>query len=83
MAAGLSELFHNDLAKHPDLASMMSISVHDIAPQILALFEKKLSKYTTASLRDHRVQIKVNSPITTVTEKYNETKEDGQIAYGI
>jgi len=38
------------------------------APHILAPYEKNMSDYATASLKDHRVQIKVDSHITHVAQ---------------
>lgn len=84
MAAELSDLFDGDLAKlYPDIAGKWSIAVHDVAPQILAPYERSLSQYATTSLKDHRIEIKVDSHVTRVTADYIETQEDGRIPYGM
>lgn len=61
----------------------MSVTVHNIAPQILAPFDKSLQEHATSSLQNHKVQVKSNSHITNVTAEYIETKEDGKIGYGM
>lgn len=84
MAAELSELLHDDLsALYPQLTGMASVAIHDVAPQILAPFEKELSEYATKSLRDSRIELKVESHIVKVTKKFIETEEDGKIPYGM
>lgn len=61
IAAELSDLVDGDLGTlYPHLKDKMSITVHDVAPQILAPFKRKLSEYATSSLKSHNVEIKVN-----------------------
>ncbi|KAH8694314.1 putative disulfide oxidoreductase, partial [Talaromyces proteolyticus] len=84
IAAELTDLFQGDLMKlYPNLQGKASVTVHDVAPQILAPFDRKLSEYAKDSLQKHKVEIKTNSHITNVTSDIIETREDGKIAYGI
>ncbi|KAL1980822.1 hypothetical protein VTN96DRAFT_3517 [Rasamsonia emersonii] len=84
MAAELTDLFDGDLgALYPDLKGKTSVAVHDVAPQILSPFDRRLQEYATQTLRSHKVEIKVNSHITNVTADTIETREDGVIGYGI
>ncbi|KAJ5224089.1 disulfide oxidoreductase [Penicillium chermesinum] len=84
LAAELTDLLQGDLMKlYPNLKGKPSVTVHDVAPQILAPFDRKLSEYARDSLQQHSVEIKTNSHITNVTSDFIETKEDGKIAYGI
>lgn len=84
MAAELSDMFRNDIAQQfPILLGKASITIHDVAPQILAPYEKSLSEYATASLKDHRIEIKADSHIINVNSEFIETKEDGKIPYGM
>ncbi|KAJ6000982.1 disulfide oxidoreductase [Penicillium waksmanii] len=84
IAAELTDLFAGDLMKlYPHLRGKASVTVHDVAPNILAPFDQKLSEYAQKSLEKHKVEIKVNSHIINVTNDTIETREDGKIAYGI
>lgn len=84
IAAELTDLFRGDLMQlYPHLRGKASASVHDVAQNILAPFDKQLSEYAKNSLEKHKIEIKVGSHITNVTEDYIETREDGKIAYGI
>lgn len=84
MAAELTDLFEHDLGRlYPHLKGKTSVAVHDVAPQILSPFDKRLSEYATTSLKTNKVDIKVSSHILNVTADYIETKEDGKIPYGI
>lgn len=84
IAAELMDLFEGDLLKlYPHLQGKASVSIHDVAPLILSPFDRKLSEYATSTLRHHRVEIKVNSHITQVSNDSLETKEDGKIACGM
>ncbi|KAL1962651.1 hypothetical protein VTN77DRAFT_9285 [Rasamsonia byssochlamydoides] len=84
MAAELMDLFDGDLGQiYPHLKGKTSVAVHDVAPQILSPFDRRLQEYATNTLRNHKVEIKVNSHITKVTADAIETKEDGRIGYGM
>jgi NADH:ubiquinone reductase (non-electrogenic) len=84
MAAELTDLFEGDLGTlYPHLKDKTTVAVHDVAPQILSPFDRKLSEYATNALKHNKVEIKLNSHITNVTADTMETKEDGIIRYGM
>lgn len=84
VAAELTDLFEGDLGVlFPHLRGKASVSVHDVAPQILAPFDRKLSEYACAALKSNKVAIKVNSHIVNVTADTIETSEDGVTGYGL
>ncbi|KAE8331378.1 hypothetical protein BDV39DRAFT_218712 [Aspergillus sergii] len=84
IAAELTDLFEGDLLDlYPHLRGKASVTVHDVAPNILAPFDRKLSEYAQKSLQKHKVEIKVNSHIVNVTEDTIETREDGKLGYGL
>ncbi|KAK0645988.1 pyridine nucleotide-disulfide oxidoreductase-domain-containing protein [Cercophora newfieldiana] len=59
-AAELHDLIYEDLARiYPDLLQFVSITVYDIAPKVLPMFDQALAKYAT----DHftRLGIKVRT----------------------
>ena len=84
VAAELTDLFDGDLGVlFPDLKDKTSISVHDVASQILSPFDRKLSEYACTALKSNKVGIKLNSHILNVTADTIETKEDGVTGYGM
>lgn len=84
VAAELTDLFDGDLGVlFPHLKDKTSVSVHDVAPQILSPFDLKLSEYACTALKSNKVQIKLNSHILNVTEDTIETQEDGITGYGM
>ena len=84
MAAELTDLFDGDMGVlFPHLKGKASVAVHDVAPLILAPFDRKLSEYATAALKNRNVEVKVNSHILGVTERTIETKEEGVTGYGM
>ncbi|CEJ93476.1 hypothetical protein VHEMI09060 [[Torrubiella] hemipterigena] len=84
VAAELTDIFAGEMLNlYPQLAGKASISVHDVAPQILAPFDKQLAKYATEALAKGKVDVKVNSHITSVSQDAIETREHGSIRYGM
>ncbi|KAL7902151.1 FAD/NAD(P)-binding domain-containing protein [Trichoderma sp. SZMC 28014] len=84
VAAELTDLFDGDVGVlFPHLKGKASVSVYDVAPQILAPFDQKLAEYATSALRTGKVNIKVNSHILRVTPDTFETREDGATSYGM
>lgn len=84
MAAELTDLFDGDLALlYPHLKGKSLVSVYDVAPQILAPFDRRLSEYACSALKGNKVEVKLNAHITNVTEDVLETKEDGPTSYGM
>ncbi|KAM5529348.1 hypothetical protein FOXYSP1_17192 [Fusarium oxysporum f. sp. phaseoli] len=58
-AAELHDLIHDDLARiYPDLMPFVGITVYDIAPKILPMFDKKLSSYTIDTFRRQGIHVK-------------------------
>ncbi|KAF4434589.1 NADH dehydrogenase, partial [Fusarium acutatum] len=66
-AAELHDLIHDDLARiYPDLMPLVGITVYDIAPKILPMFDKKLSSYTIDSFRRQGIHIKTQHHIKSI-----------------
>ncbi|KAH7114858.1 pyridine nucleotide-disulfide oxidoreductase-domain-containing protein [Dactylonectria macrodidyma] len=58
-AAELHDLIHDDLARiYPDLMPFVGITVYDIAPKILPMFDKKLSSYAIDTFRRQGIRVK-------------------------
>ncbi|RFU32136.1 hypothetical protein B7463_g4215, partial [Scytalidium lignicola] len=84
ITAEMYDLFSNDLSKlYPDLKDKFTISIHDVASNILSAFDTSLSKYALQSFERRHVSIKTDSHITRVDKGFITTKEDGEIPYGL
>lgn len=84
IAAELMDLFDDELGRlYPHLRGKATVSVHDVAPSILAPFDNELSEYATSALRHRKVEVKVTSHISQNHEECIERKEDGKIACGM
>lgn len=60
-AAELHDLIHDDLARvYPDLMPFVAITVYDIAPKILPMFDKKLSSYAIDTFSRQGIHVKTN-----------------------
>ncbi|KAL5610745.1 hypothetical protein FOBRF1_006862 [Fusarium oxysporum] len=66
-AAELHDLIHDDLARvYPDLMPFVGITVYDIAPKILPMFDKKLSSYTIDTFRRQGIHIKTQHHLQSI-----------------
>jgi NADH dehydrogenase FAD-containing subunit len=58
-AAELHDLVHDDLARmYPNLMSYVSITIYDIAPKVLPMFDKKLAAYATNMFARQGIEVK-------------------------
>ncbi|RAQ71676.1 disulfide oxidoreductase [Aspergillus flavus] len=84
VAAELTDLFEGDLGiLFPHLKGLTSVSVIDVAPQILAPFDQRLSEYACSALKTNKVKVKLNCHIVNVTKDTIETRESGITGYGM
>lgn len=80
----LYDLVHNDLVYlYPDLAEKISVAIHDVAAQILSVFDAKLAEHALSSFQHHGIGIKTASHIIKVDSNIVHTKEDGEVKYGM
>lgn len=63
--------------------SKLTITIHDVAPQILSTFDSSLSEYAAQSLRGKHVELKTSSHIERVEPGAIITKEDGRLPAGL
>lgn len=83
LAAELDDLANKHLyAVYPNLTGLMSLTIHDVAPQILSPFENKLSEYAIKSFERRHINIAMNSHIEKAEPGAIFTKEDGRIPCG-
>jgi NADH dehydrogenase FAD-containing subunit len=58
-AAELHDLIHEDLVKiYPELVPLVRITVYDIAPKILPMFDTALSKYAMGVFARQKIEVK-------------------------
>ncbi|KAK7550223.1 hypothetical protein IWX49DRAFT_508962 [Phyllosticta citricarpa] len=83
-AAELYDLWNEEMRfLYPHLDGKVTITIHDVAPQILSTFDSRLSEYATQSLRGKHVQLKTSSHIQKVEADAIFTKEDGRLPFGL
>ncbi|KAK4140335.1 pyridine nucleotide-disulfide oxidoreductase-domain-containing protein [Dichotomopilus funicola] len=58
-AAELHDLIRDDLAPiYPDLYKFVSITVYDVAPKVLPMFDQALAKYAMDTFTRYKIQVK-------------------------
>ena len=58
-AAELHDLIHEDLARmYPDLMQFVRITVYDVAPKVLPMFDQALAQYAMDTFSRHGIQVK-------------------------
>ncbi|KAJ4477488.1 hypothetical protein J3R30DRAFT_3291214 [Lentinula aciculospora] len=83
LSAELTDLFNEMSKTYPHLAGIPSITIHDVAPEILGVFHEKLKVHALQSFKKHDVEVKTNSHIEKIEEGALYTKEDGRISAGM
>lgn len=98
-AAELHDLVHEDLSGlYPTLMPLVQISVYDVAPNILSMFDASLSEYAAQKFKRDGIQVKTEhhieelrqgSPGSNPAENENpttftlKTKEEGEVGIGM
>ncbi|MCJ1339649.1 hypothetical protein MMC09_004939 [Bachmanniomyces sp. S44760] len=97
-AAELYDLCMDDLARlFPDLAPLVRITLYDVAPNILSMFDKSLSDYATTMYSRRGISVRTSSNIQELrkglpgmNDAGNEagcltlkTKEEGEVGIGM
>ncbi|CZR54552.1 related to NADH-dehydrogenase (ubiquinone) [Phialocephala subalpina] len=84
VSSELSDLFSTSYAKlYPHLKGKVSITIHDIAENVLSGFDKKLQEYAMSSFDKRNVEVLTGSHIEKVEKDCLYTKEKGRIAAGL
>ena len=82
--AELYDLWYQSMQySYPHLEGKVSISIHDVAPQLLSTFDESLSEYSMKSLEAKKIDIQTSSHIEKVEADAIYTKEDGRLPYGL
>lgn len=84
LSAELCDLFERHFADvYPHLKGKASIAIHDVAPQILSVFDAKLQEYALSSFSKRGVEVVTKSHIQRVDVDSITTEEKGRIATGL
>ncbi|KAM0334128.1 hypothetical protein ACHAQA_001148 [Verticillium albo-atrum] len=66
-AAELHDLIHEDLARiYPQLMPSVAITVYDIAPKVLPMFDKQLASYAVDLFRRQGIRVKTEHHLTRI-----------------
>ncbi|PGH15937.1 hypothetical protein AJ79_02104 [Helicocarpus griseus UAMH5409] len=64
LAASMSDFIHEDMFKvYPYLKNDVRITLYDVAPTVLSMFDKSLSRYAMGTLKREGVTVKTNHHI--------------------
>ncbi len=75
-ATELSEFLEKDVRKwYPDLADLVSLSIVEAGPNLLAGFDETCWQYYTKHLRAHNVDVRTGCAITSV-----DPADDGRVS---
>ena len=79
-AAELSDLIQEDLSRlYPRLVPLVRITVHDVAPKVLSMFDDKLAQYAMKTFSRQGVGIKTNSQVEQLRRGLPHTNGDGDM----
>ncbi|KAK3391724.1 pyridine nucleotide-disulfide oxidoreductase-domain-containing protein [Sordaria brevicollis] len=66
-ASELHDLIHDDLSKmYPDLLKFVRITVYDVSPKVLPMFDQALSKYAMDAFKRQKIEIRTQHNIERV-----------------
>ncbi|KAI1129608.1 hypothetical protein F5Y10DRAFT_237956 [Nemania abortiva] len=66
-AAELHDLVRDDLRDtYPDLAGFVKITVYDVAPKVLPMFDQKLAQYAMDTFKRERIAVKTEHHLTRI-----------------
>ncbi|KAF2156870.1 FAD/NAD(P)-binding domain-containing protein [Myriangium duriaei CBS 260.36] len=80
-SAELHDLIKEDMARlYPDLIKYHKITVYDVAPQILSMFDQKLGKYAIDTFRREGIDVKTSHHIESLRKGLPESSQDKDAA---
>lgn len=84
LTAELDDLCKNELADlYPAVVQYMSISIYDVAPNILSAYDSKLHDYATHQLLKRNIDVAPNTKIERVDDVALHIKDRGPVPYGM
>ncbi|KAH0848307.1 hypothetical protein AYO21_04337 [Fonsecaea monophora] len=84
LTAELDDLCQDELRlTYPLVAQYVSISVYDVAPNILSAYDNKLHEYATSQLERRHIDVAPNTKIERVDDQALYIKDKGRVPYGM
>lgn len=78
-AASVSDLIHQDMSKlYPDLIKYVQVTLYDVAPKVLPMFEAELADYAVKQYKRQNVQIKTSHRVEELRKGFPEDAEARQ-----
>ena len=78
-AANLTDLIHQDLAKlYPGLMQYVRISLYDVAPKVLPMFDASLADYAVKTYRREGIEIKTSHHVEELRKGFPNDPETAQ-----
>ncbi|CAI4218397.1 unnamed protein product [Parascedosporium putredinis] len=76
LAASIRDLIALDFNKrYPELKDLVSISLYDVAPNILSMFDEKLSQYAMKTMKDEGIDIRTAHHVESIRWGHRATKD--------
>jgi NADH dehydrogenase FAD-containing subunit len=83
-AAELHDLLEDDLSRiYPQLVKKARITVYDVSPTILSMFDTRLQTYAQKLFQRQGIQVRTNHHVLAVEKDALVTKEDGRVPVGM
>ncbi|KAF6760448.1 nad(p)h dehydrogenase b1 [Ephemerocybe angulata] len=84
-AAELHDLLHTDIARHYDksIVRLAKITMYDVAPNILGMFDANLRKYTEKTLSREGIKILTSHHVDKVEPGKLHVREQGEVPFGM
>lgn len=77
-------MIEDDFSKiNPELMKSAKITVYDVAPKILAMFDENLQRYATKHFAREGIQIKTQHHVERIDPDALVTKEEGRVPTGL
>ncbi|TFK57589.1 FAD/NAD(P)-binding domain-containing protein [Heliocybe sulcata] len=83
-SAELHDLLATDIKKHyPDLEPLAKISLYDVAPNILGMFDRNLMQYAENTFRRDGIEMRTSHHVERVEKGKLFVKEQGEVPFGM
>ncbi|CAJ0757336.1 17692_t:CDS:10, partial [Entrophospora sp. SA101] len=83
-SAELHDFITEDMARlYPDLINSVTMTVYDVAPQILGSFDQSLRDYATKKFTRKGIKIRTGRKVLEVKQRHMVINEDGEVPYGM
>jgi NADH dehydrogenase FAD-containing subunit len=83
-SAELHDLIHDDLSRaYPTLAPLVKISLYDVAPRILNMFDSALADFAMKHFARQGIEVHTQRTVTRVEEGLLHLKEEDPVEFGM